>query len=274
MPLRIETREEVKLVVMEYMSECFVSSCLASSTQSPLWTNYCCLVAKSCPTLCNPMDYVACQAPLPISQLKNIYLVSSQGGAFHSIGNWDCKEVPETYFFGGVFLGLPTHALAGEPSAYTIQAWRRLSEPINVPSHLTSWNSPTQPHLLPAGPMCSCELGGRLWPSQQSGLLPLGHDIHTHSSSLPWVWTPSSPQLSAQAVTWGEARGPSGAIIQQTHSLKRRYLVCSHLSSSTCPWAPTAKSTSPSIVRSWPPLSDCPKYWSLGEICEPVIRWR
>ena len=142
------------------------------------------------------------------------------------------------------------------------------------PVILTSWNSPTQPHLLPVGPMCSCELGGRLWPAQQSGLLPLGHDTHTHSSSLPWVWTPSSPQLSAQAVTWGEARGPSGAIVQQTHSLKRGYLVCSHLSSSTCPWAPTAKSTNPSIVRSWPPLSDCPKYWSLGEICEPVIRWR
>lgn len=47
---------------------------------------------------------------------------------------------------------------------------------------------------------------------------------------------------------------------------------CSHLSSSVCPWAPTARSTRPSMVRSCPPLSDCPKCWSLGESWEPVIR--
>ena len=50
-------------------------------------------------------------------------------------------------------------------------------------------------------------------------------------------------------------------------------VMCSHLSSNACPWAPTAKSASPSWVRSWPPLSDCPKYQRLGESWAPVIRW-
>lgn len=159
-----------------------------------------------------------------------------------------------------------------------LEGWKDWSgPPINVSSHLTLSDLPTQPHLLLADPLCSCGHGGKLWPLQQSGLSLPFHGTQTHSLPLPWVWTPWSPQGSAQAGICRDTRGPSEAFRQQSHSLKGRYLVSSkrssHLSSITRPWAPMARSTRPSIVRSWPPLSDWPKYWSPGETWEPWIRW-
>ena len=84
-------------------------------------------------------------------------------------------------------------------------------------------------------------------------------------------------------LSWGPALGPgrttrdggreAGALGRPGAPPGSVWEGCCHLSSSACPWAPTAKSTSPSMVRSWPPLSERPKYWSLGESWEPATRW-
>lgn len=166
------------------MPECFVNLCLALSTRPPLW-----------------MSYLSAKKKKKRSQLIHRY------GDLVYLENWESKGMPYNHFFDGVCCASPPNkGMLSEQEEGCQSLWglcfglpRRLKR-LGHPSFNLQRLTP-HPHLLSAGPVCSCKHGGRLWPPQQSGLSPYVHDTQTYSLPIPWVWMPWSHQLSAQAGT-------------------------------------------------------------------------